>query len=112
MKWRVLKQADIADTDIIIRDISDVRNVIFRNTVPYFKRSWEINLSQEFDKKLKNDASYQICLLARDSQGFVRSFFQEQCKDLSSKFSTAPFVSYGLYMYVNVLLVIFTYLLA
>lgn len=106
-----MKQSDIADTDIIIRDISDPRKVIFRKTVPYFKRIFEINSFEIFDGKLKNDAPYQICLLARDSQGIVRNFYQDQCKDLSSTISTASVVSYHSYLYRNLFFVICTFLL-
>lgn len=105
-----MKQADIADTDIFIRDTSNPKNIIFRKTLPYFKRVLEIDSSKDFDTKLKSDTPYQICLLARDSKDVVRNFYQEQCKDLSSTFSAATKVSTGAYAYLTVLLVICKYL--
>lgn len=106
-----MKNSDIADTDVFIRDISDPQKIIFRKTVPYFKRALLIDSSKDFDVKFKSEASYQICLLAKDSNYVVRNFYQEQCKDLSSVFSAANKVSNKSYIYLTVLLVICKYLL-
>lgn len=101
-----MKNGDIADTEIIIRDTSAQQNIIFRQTVPYFKRILEIDSSKDFDRKLKTDSAYQICILAKDSKDIIKNFYQEQCKDLSTKFSTASLVSYNTYIDLTVILVI------
>lgn len=105
-----MKHSDIADTEIFIRDTTVTQNIIFQKTIPYFKRVLEINSAKDFDTKLKNDVSYQICLLAKDSKNVVRHFYQEQCKDLSSTFSAANSISNGHNVYITVVLVICKYL--
>ncbi|KAJ8958595.1 hypothetical protein NQ318_016316 [Aromia moschata] len=87
VKWRVMKNFDIADTDIFIRDIKDPRNIVFQTTLPYFKRSLEIDITGGLGKKLSNPEEYQICLLAKESKNFVRGYYEEQCRILSETVS-------------------------
>ncbi|CAG9813618.1 unnamed protein product [Phaedon cochleariae] len=89
IKWRVMKESDIGDTEIFIREnVNAAVDVVFHATLPYFKRSLDIDISKDFDKSVKNVKGLQICLLAKNSLGNVRSFYEEQCKDLSKSSST------------------------
>lgn len=78
-----MKNEDIADPYIVVRNIKDPRRLAYEVTLPYFKRSLEIDvLGKLKEKKLENDTEYQICLLARDSKTFVRALQKEQCREL------------------------------
>lgn len=79
VKWRVLKNEDIADTYALVRDKGDPKTIVFQQTLPYFQRSIEMNVKKDLGGKVKN---YQICLLAKDSKGRNRGFYKEQCADL------------------------------
>ncbi|KAJ8943742.1 hypothetical protein NQ314_009660 [Rhamnusium bicolor] len=89
VKWRVMKHSDIADTNLFIRDVKDPQNIVFQTTLPYIKRTLEIDTTGSLGKKLKERAEYQICLLAKDSKNYVRNFYQEQCKYLTETISGA-----------------------
>lgn len=78
-----MRNEDIADPYIVVRNIKDPGRLAYEVTLPYFKRSLEIDVSGKLgEKKLKNDTEYQICLLARDSKTFVRALQKEQCREL------------------------------
>lgn len=79
-----MKNADIADTYIFLRNIhqpSD-KQIVYQVTLPYFKRSLEITAPGNITDD-KDVADYELCLLARNSNGLVRRFYKEQCKNLT-----------------------------
>ncbi|XP_063905507.1 protein artichoke isoform X1 [Zophobas morio] len=80
VKWRVLRNDDIADPYVVVRNIKDPRSIAYEVTLPYFKRSLEIDVGANLTRQKGNDTEYQICLLARDSKTFIRGFHKEQCK--------------------------------
>nr|XP_023012445.1 toll-like receptor 7 [Leptinotarsa decemlineata] len=88
VKWRVMKESDIADTEVIIRDMMNAQNLVFKATIPYFKRSLEIDSNKNFRKEIKT-GGYQICLLAKNSYNVINNFYEQQCKDLSMTISSA-----------------------
>lgn len=86
IKWRVLKNDDIGDTFVIIRDTNDTNRIIYQKTLPYFKRALEIHLKNELNidvNKMKHE-NYQICLIAKDSKNENRGFYKEQCKTINN----------------------------
>lgn len=82
-----MKHSDIADTTVFIRDVKDPQNVVFQETLPYLKRTLEIDTTGRLGKKLKVATDYQICLIAKDSNNFARKLYGEQCKDLRETIS-------------------------
>ncbi|CAG9858326.1 unnamed protein product [Phyllotreta striolata] len=92
-KWRVTKLSDIADTEVFIRDDKNGQNIVYKSTIPYFKRSLVIDFNKDIKKKLSKDRRYQICLLAKNSKNEIRNFYSEQCKDLSGKLSGSSRIS-------------------
>ncbi|XP_018576955.1 protein artichoke [Anoplophora glabripennis] len=90
VKWRVMKHSDIADTTVFIRDVKNPQDIVFQATLPYFKRSLEIDTTGKLGKKLQEATEHQICLVARDSKNFAKTFYQDQCKDLRETISGAP----------------------
>lgn len=82
MKWRVVRNDDIADPYIVVRNIKDPGNIAYEVTLPYFERSFQIDMAANITRRKRNDAEYQVCLLARDSKTFIRGFHMEQCKSL------------------------------
>ncbi|CAH0550427.1 unnamed protein product [Brassicogethes aeneus] len=103
--WRVMKNADIADTYVFIRNVQNPENVVFETTLPYFKRKLEIPVPGNLTEETKLGREYQICLLAKDSKTFVRKFYAEQCRDLSDTFkSSAPGTFYPSNLLLTVLL--------
>ena len=76
----MLRNDDIADPYVVVRNIKDPRSIAYEVTLPYFKRSLEIDVGANLTRQKGNDTEYQICLLARDSKTFIRGFHKEQCK--------------------------------
>lgn len=83
LKWRVLKNEDIADLKVIIRDKANPNNIIYEKILPYFKRSIEIDTKTT----IKQNGNFQICLIAKDSKDINRGFYKEQCKEMNNKSS-------------------------
>ncbi|KAF2906149.1 hypothetical protein ILUMI_00029 [Ignelater luminosus] len=85
--WGVVKNDDIADPFVVIRDIKNPQNTIFSRTLPYFKRKLEVDIVKENITHLKNSkrGEYEICILARNSKASVRSLYKDQCKDISDQ---------------------------
>ncbi|XP_066142674.1 chaoptin [Euwallacea fornicatus] len=82
-KWRVMKQDDIADTSLFIRNIQNPLDIVFQTTLPYFKRVLEVDLGQTIKaNETLVEKSYQICIVAKTSKDSVRKFYPEQCRDL------------------------------
>ncbi|XP_017768365.1 PREDICTED: insulin-like growth factor-binding protein complex acid labile subunit isoform X1 [Nicrophorus vespilloides] len=85
VKWLVVKNEDIGDPYIIIQNTRQPDKLLYENTLPYFKRSVEIdvaNLSASEEVAPLDFSEFQLCVLARDSRAFVRNNYKEQCKDL------------------------------
>lgn len=84
--WGVVKNDDIADPFVVIRDIRS-QNTVFSRTLPYFKRKLEVDIVKENMTNLKNSkrGEYEICVLARNSKALVRSFYRDQCRDISDQ---------------------------
>lgn len=89
VRWRVMKNDDIADAYVFIRNVKMPQKVVFEATLPYFKRKLETIVPGNLSEDLKLGAEYQICLLAKDSKTFVRGIYQEQCRDLSETFKSS-----------------------
>lgn len=77
-----MRNDDIADPYVVVRNIKNPRSIVYEVTLPYFKRSLEIDIAANLMRQKGNDTEYQICLLARDSKTFIRGFHKEQCRDL------------------------------
>lgn len=83
LKWLVFKNADIADTRILLQDKNKPENLLYETTQPYFTRSLEIDISGNISRQIqKSRTEYQLCLLATDSKTFTRPFYTQQCKEI------------------------------
>lgn len=83
MKWYVTSNEDIADPYIIIRDTADPSNTVYETTLPYFRRSFEVDTSGKLGKDIENSQGHiEICLLAKDSKTDVRSWHGKQCREI------------------------------
>lgn len=109
IKWRVLKNDDIADTFVIIRNRTDSNKIIYQKTLPYFKRALEIHLKNELNIDINqiNGDYYQICLIAKDSKNINRGFFKEQCKSINDQ-SNDSILIYPNYVIYYLLLLFYT----
>lgn len=85
-----MKNEDIADTFVIIRDVKDYKKLIYQNTLPYFRRALEIHLKNEVNIDINDSKNkYEICLIAKDSRNSNRGFYKEQCKEIKNKSNAA-----------------------
>lgn len=83
MKWYVTSNEDIADPYIIIRDTSNPGEVVYETTLPYFRRSLEIDTKGKLGDDIEHaGGGVQICLLAKDSKTDVRAWHGKQCKEI------------------------------
>lgn len=94
VKWRVMKQEDIADTSAFIRNLRDPLDIVFQTTLPYVKRVLEVDLDSAIKDTSKQE-SYQICIVAKTSKNAVRKFYPEQCRDLDKATSGGRSFVYG-----------------
>lgn len=95
VKWRVMKQDDIADTGAFIRNLRDPLDIVFQTTLPYFKRGLEVDLDSAIKKDTLKQESYQICIVAKTSKNALRKFYPEQCRDLDKATSGGWSFVYG-----------------
>ncbi|XP_014218318.1 toll-like receptor Tollo [Copidosoma floridanum] len=97
VSWYVTNRGDTGDFYLIVREPGSSKNILEKNIV-YKERSFKIRPLP--DPNLK----YEICVLARDSMGNVKTFQSSQCKILDKQtFSEATTQST-----VNILLVFLT----
>ncbi|CAL7941377.1 unnamed protein product [Xylocopa violacea] len=85
--WYVTSREDIGDFYIVVRESGSSKSAIEKDLV-YSERSFKIQDPQDSNTK------YELCVLARDSEGNVKHFRSSQCKilgqhafDLSSRFT-------------------------
>lgn len=96
LKWRVIKNEDIADPYVVVRSKIDPNNIVYETTLPYFKRSIDIDLTntnKNGSLPATGKAEFQICLLAKDSKTFVKKFYQSQCRDLDNSLGSGSVLS-------------------
>ncbi|XP_050295565.1 toll-like receptor 3 [Anthonomus grandis grandis] len=108
IKWRIMKHVDIADMSVFIRNVQDPLDIPFRETLPYFKRTLEVDLNGKLKKNEENEEEkkYQVCVLAHTSKNVLRKFYPEQCRDLD-KMLRSTGVSW---MKSNIMLMVFSIL--
>ncbi|XP_048523505.1 protein artichoke [Dendroctonus ponderosae] len=87
LKWRVMKQNDIADTSVFIRDSKNPLDIVYQITLPYFKRTLEVDLKAIKSKDMPVK-SYHVCLVSKTSRNGVRKFYPEQCRELDGSSAT------------------------
>lgn len=81
---------DIADTRVVLQDKKKPENILYETTLPYFKRSLEIDIGTNLTRQIqKGRTEYQICLLATDSKTFVRGLYNQQCKPIPRNLKSA-----------------------
>lgn len=88
LKWRVMKQNDIADTSVFIRDSKNPLDIVYQITLPYFKRTLEVDLKAIKSKEKMPVKSYHVCLVSKTSRNGVRKFYPEQCRELDGSSAT------------------------
>lgn len=82
IQWYVSSpNKDIADFYIIVRNKDNV--ILFEKFLAYDERSVEI-IESELPKNYADHI--EICVLAKNSDGIIRSWFNSQCFDLTSNF--------------------------
>ncbi|XP_059473755.1 chondroadherin-like protein [Neocloeon triangulifer] len=81
MVWYVPTRQDIGNFQIIVRDKNTQDNV-YEKEVPYNVRSDEI-------PPLQTGGDLQVCILAKDSDGQIRIWRENQCRSLDSLTSSA-----------------------
>lgn len=103
--WSVVKNDDIADPYIFIREVKNPLNVLYSETIPYFKRKLEIDIGKgNLTKIIKNKADFEVCILARNSKAVVRKIFKQQCHDFASdKSGNRPLFNISAVYYVIIL---------
>lgn len=74
---------DIADFYIIIRNKQNT--ILFEKFLAYDERSVEIT-EEELPKNF--DDPIEVCVLAKDSDGVISSWFNSQCFDLTTNFES------------------------
>lgn len=86
MRWRVVKNDDIADTYVVIRNIKNPSLYIYETTLPYTQRSFELNTT--LTTQLQSAGrKYHVCIVALDSKDTVKSLQPSQCKDITQSIS-------------------------
>ncbi|KRT84170.1 hypothetical protein AMK59_2417, partial [Oryctes borbonicus] len=86
MRWRVVKNDDIADTYVVIRNIKNPSLYIYETMLPYTQRSFELN--NTLTSKLQaTGRKYHVCIIALDSKASVKSLYQPQCRDITQSSS-------------------------
>lgn len=84
IQWYVTSpNKDIADFYVNIRNKEN--KILFENFLAYDERSIEI-LEEELPKNFNNHI--EVCVLAKDSHGVIRSWFNSQCFDLTDNFQS------------------------
>ncbi|XP_076240875.1 insulin like growth factor binding protein acid labile subunit convoluted [Calliopsis andreniformis] len=82
--WYVTSREDIGDFYIIVRESGSSKSAIEKDLV-YSERSFKIQDLQESRTK------YELCVLARDSEGNVKHFRSSQCQILTqSAYDSSP----------------------
>lgn len=82
MKWRVVKNDDIADVYLVVRKLKNPSSYIYETTLPYNQRSFELN--KTLTTKLQaTGREYHVCLIALDSKASVKNLYPPQCKDIT-----------------------------
>lgn len=74
---------DIADFYIIVRNKDNT--ILFEKYLAYDERTVEI-LEEELPKNFSDHI--EVCVLAKNSDGVIRSWFNSQCFDLMTNFET------------------------
>lgn len=84
IQWYVTSpNKDIADFYIIVRNKDNT--ILYEKFLAYDERNVEIveeDLPKNFDDHI------EICVLAKDSDGAIRSWFNSQCFDLTTNFES------------------------
>ncbi|XP_018333196.1 toll-like receptor 7 isoform X1 [Agrilus planipennis] len=75
LRWRILKNEDIANSRIIIKKRNDPLMVVYEEEVPYYQRKIIVP-----SKYLQFNDETEICILAKDSRGLLRGFYEQQCQ--------------------------------
>lgn len=84
IQWYVTSpNKDIADFYIIVRNKDNT--ILFEKFLAYDERSVDI-LEEELPKNF--EAHIEVCVLAKDSDGAIRSWFNSQCFDLTTNFES------------------------
>ncbi|XP_060534843.1 toll-like receptor Tollo isoform X1 [Cylas formicarius] len=82
MKWRVMKNEDIADVYLVVRNANSPLEVLYQTTLSYSQRKFETVVADQLRSNDVLHNTYQLCLLAKNSKDAVRKFYGEQCRDL------------------------------
>ncbi|GJQ76084.1 hypothetical protein Trydic_g1836 [Trypoxylus dichotomus] len=102
MKWRVLKNDDIADTYVVIRNIKNPSLYIYETTLPYTQRSFELN--NTLTTKLQaTGRKYHVCIIALDSKTSVKSLYPPQCRDITQ--SSSKHIASGILLTITAVVV-------
>ncbi|CAK9833600.1 Protein artichoke [Anthophora retusa] len=82
--WYVTSREDIGDFYVVVRESGSSKSAIEKDLV-YSERSFKI---QDFQD---SGAKYELCVLARDSEGNVKHFRSSQCQVLTQNaFDSSP----------------------
>ncbi len=84
IQWYVTSpNKDIADFYIIVRNKDNT--ILFEKFLAYDERSFEIT-EGELPKNFNDQI--EVCVLAKNSDGVIRSWFNSQCFDLTANFES------------------------
>lgn len=81
--WYVTSREDIGDFYVVVRESGSSKSTIEKDLV-YSERSFRIHDLRDSSTK------YELCVLARDSEGNVKHFRNSQCQILNQHSSDAP----------------------
>lgn len=81
--WYVTSREDIGDFYVVVRESGSSKSMIEKDVV-YSERSFRIHDLRESSTK------YELCVLARDSEGNVKHYRNSQCQILNQHNSGAP----------------------
>lgn len=74
--WYVTSREDIGDFYVVVRESGSGKSAIEKDLV-YSERSFKIQDLQDTGSR------YELCVLARDSEGNVKHFRSSQCRTLA-----------------------------
>lgn len=82
--WYVTSRDDIGDFYVVVREFGSSKSTIEKDVV-YSERSFRIHDLKE------SSAKYELCVLARDSEGNVKHFRNSQCQILNHRSTGSAF---------------------